>query len=477
MCGHFSSCLFPVKKRQNMKFTLLFLSVLLIFIQTRVMAAETIALSAEADLLLSTNDYAGALAEYQRTVTRAVEDKDYFLAKVGVGMCQAALKQTEAAKATFKNLLYEHPDLDDDRAAIRGYTGLVDLTDCRATEPIDAADNLVQGIYLFSEKDYPAARGKYQRFMEHYPADRTAYYVQYQLGRTYFREKDYKRAAAEFRKTANDYPLSKKAGSAEWIIGYCRHYQENYGEAIAQFQKFILDYPDHHMITDAKERLASLIHLVGEKDDNSQNWLLAYAIYSNMAEELAETEPERAGYAQMQKAAMVLEMAKRREHGFDYKDAIEECEKVLVIKETAPLDKAKALLMKGESYYYQGDRDNALECFLTVLEDYEKGSNCKLACGAAHVMAGIIYNRSGETDNAIKHFDEVIKKYKKGPNFADRNVYADALLWKMDCLRKSKSVINNRNEFNDIAFIAELLMKEFPDSHWSEKAGKIIRNH
>jgi TolA-binding protein len=431
MCSPFSSRLFPSKKRHNLKLLLLFLSVLLVFNYTSIQAAEPASLTAEADQLLAAGDYAGALAEYQQVVTRAIEDKDYFRAKTGVGKCQAALKQTEGAKDTFRNLLYEHPDLDDDREVLNGYKALVDLTGCREAEPKDAAENLIQGIYLFSENDYPAARGKYQGFLGKYPADKNAYYVQYQVGRTFYREKDYEKAITEFRKTADEYPLSNKAGSAEWVIGYCRHYQENYGEAVIQFQKFIQDYPDHPMITDAKERLAALIHLMGMETGERSYWYQAMEVYNQLHDEQKDEKPERAAFARMQGAALTLELALRGEAGITHDDAVRKCREVKEQYPEAPaIVLATAKLMEGEVQFYQGYKEESLLAYEELFADFEGKGECGTQIAAGHVMCGITLRALDRREDALAHFEKVITDYGEIENFAGCNFVNDALVWK-----------------------------------------------
>jgi tetratricopeptide (TPR) repeat protein len=321
--------------------------------------------------------------------------------------------------------------LDVDDVAINGYTALVDLSSCREVEPKDAAENLIQGIYMFEQKNYPASRAKYQRFLSNFPLDQNAYYVQYQLARTYYKEKDYSNAITEFRKVSEDYPHCNKAGNAEWVIGYCLHYQKNYSEALLQFQKFIREYPEHVMVPDAKERLAALIHIIGIETGERSHWYQAIEVYNQLHDEQKNDKPEKAAFALMQEAALTFELALHGEEGMTHEDTIRKCRMVKEEYPEAPSTVlATAKLMEGEALFFQGFYDESLLAYDEMFSDFEGKADCGTQLAAGHVMCGIALRALDRRVEALEHFEKVIADYGEVRNFDGCNFVNDALVWK-----------------------------------------------
>lgn len=396
-----------------------------------VRSQETDSFTAEADNLLESGHFSEALSKYQEKLPQAIVDKDYFHAKSGIGKCKKGLSEIETAKQTFKNLLYEYPDLDYNNEVISNYTSLVDMSGCQDIEPADAGENIVHGKYLFKEKNYPAARSKYQRYLNHFPGDKNAPYARYQVGRTYYREKDYENAVTEFRRVADEYPLSNKAGSAEWVIGYCRHYQGDSRAAILQFQKFIQDYPDHPMVPDARERLAALIHMVGLETGERSYWYQAMEVYNNLHDEQKNERPERAAFARMQEAALTLELALKGEEGITHEETVQKCRGVKEQYPEAPATVlATAKLMEGEAEFYQGYYEESLLAYEELFSEFTGNAECGTQLAAGHVMCGIALRALDRREEALEHFEEVITEYSAVENFAGCNFVNDALVWK-----------------------------------------------
>jgi tol-pal system protein YbgF len=100
-----------------------------------------------------------------------------------------------------------------------------------------------QGYGALNRREYSAAEGFFQQFLEEYPSDPLAGNAQYWLGETAFVSGEYKVAADRFLKTFTAYPSSERAPEALLKLAISLRRLGNNGDACATFTELSQRYP------------------------------------------------------------------------------------------------------------------------------------------------------------------------------------------------------------------------------------------
>ena len=100
-----------------------------------------------------------------------------------------------------------------------------------------------QGYGALNRREYAAAEGYFQQFLEQYPADPLAGNAQYWLGESAFVSGEYKTAAARFLKTFTTYPPSERAPEALLKLAISLRRLGNNSDACATFGELAQRYP------------------------------------------------------------------------------------------------------------------------------------------------------------------------------------------------------------------------------------------
>lgn len=100
-----------------------------------------------------------------------------------------------------------------------------------------------QGYGALNRREYSAAEGYFQQFLEQYPSDALAGSAQYWLGESAFVSGEYKTAADRFLKTFTKYPTSERAPEALLKLAISLRRLGNNTDACATFSELAQRYP------------------------------------------------------------------------------------------------------------------------------------------------------------------------------------------------------------------------------------------
>jgi tol-pal system protein YbgF len=100
-----------------------------------------------------------------------------------------------------------------------------------------------QGYGALNRREYSAAEGYFQQFLEQYPSDPLAGSAQYWLGESAFVSGEYKSAADRFLKTFTTYPSSERAPEALLKLAISLRRLGNNADACATFGELVQRYP------------------------------------------------------------------------------------------------------------------------------------------------------------------------------------------------------------------------------------------
>ena len=100
-----------------------------------------------------------------------------------------------------------------------------------------------QGYGALNRREYTAAEGYFQQFLEEYPSDPLAGSAQYWFGESAFVSGEYKTAADRFLKTFTTYPSSERAPEALLKLAISLRRLGNNNDACATFAELAQRYP------------------------------------------------------------------------------------------------------------------------------------------------------------------------------------------------------------------------------------------
>ena len=100
-----------------------------------------------------------------------------------------------------------------------------------------------QGYGALNRREYSAAEGYFQQFLDQYPSDPLAGSAQYWLGESAFVSGEYKSAADRFLKTFTTYPSSERAPEALLKLAISLRRLGNNADACATFGELVQRYP------------------------------------------------------------------------------------------------------------------------------------------------------------------------------------------------------------------------------------------
>ncbi len=100
-----------------------------------------------------------------------------------------------------------------------------------------------QGYGALNRREYTAAEGYFQQFLDEYPSDPLAGSAQYWYGEAAFVSGEYKTAADRFLKTFTNYPSSERASEALLKLAISLRRLGNNNDACATFAELAQRYP------------------------------------------------------------------------------------------------------------------------------------------------------------------------------------------------------------------------------------------
>lgn len=155
-----------------------------------------------------------------------------------IGEAQLALRQNEAARASFETVL---TTIAQDDAALRAVTGLDRLENSAANLP--EAEHLRRArIYQFN-RHFSEARHHWLIVVNQFPQSLKRAEAMFQLGRGHFWENDFSEAAKWYERVYREFPNTDEGEQGFYYVGHCYQYLNDPDRAIARYEEFLRRYP------------------------------------------------------------------------------------------------------------------------------------------------------------------------------------------------------------------------------------------
>ncbi|MFN0086289.1 MAG: transglycosylase SLT domain-containing protein [Blastocatellia bacterium] len=161
-----------------------------------------------------------------------------------IGEAQLALRQPEAARATFESVLAGGA-MDD--ASLRACLGL-DQIDESAIASLSEADRLRRArVYQFN-RHFAEARRHWAALVRFFPQSPRRAEALFQIGRGYFLENNFAEAAKWYERAHDEFPRSSEGEQGFYYAGHCHQYQDDTNRAIARYEAYLREYPEGEYI-------------------------------------------------------------------------------------------------------------------------------------------------------------------------------------------------------------------------------------
>lgn len=125
----------------------------------------------------------------------------------------------------------------------------------KSTEAPSIEDAYKDAYETYQKGDYPAAREKFQRYLDAFPNSKYSENAIYWIGESYYSEKNYERAIVEFDDVVKKYPDGAKAPAALLKQGMAFSSLGDKKSANAIFKKVTEKYPKSEQADAARKKL------------------------------------------------------------------------------------------------------------------------------------------------------------------------------------------------------------------------------
>lgn len=161
-----------------------------------------------------------------------------------IGEAQLALRQPEAARATFESVLAGGA-MDD--ASLRACLGL-DQLDESAIAALSEADRLRRArVYQFN-RYFAEARRHWAALVRFFPQSLRRAEALFQIGRGYFLENNFAEAAKWYERVHDEFPRSDEGEQGFYYVGHCYQYLDDANRAIERYEAYLREYPEGEYI-------------------------------------------------------------------------------------------------------------------------------------------------------------------------------------------------------------------------------------
>ncbi|MDX2031892.1 MAG: transglycosylase SLT domain-containing protein [Blastocatellia bacterium] len=161
-----------------------------------------------------------------------------------IGEAQLAMRQPEAARATFESVLAGGA-MDD--ASLRACLGL-DQLDESAITALSEADRLRRArVYQFN-RYFAEARRHWAALVRYFPQSPRRAEALFQTGRGFFLENNFAEAARWYERAHDEFPRTPEGEQGFYYVGHCHQYQDDAPRAIARYEAYLREYPEGEYI-------------------------------------------------------------------------------------------------------------------------------------------------------------------------------------------------------------------------------------
>jgi peptidoglycan lytic transglycosylase len=193
---------------------------------------RTRALERLGDSYFKSANYAGAMRAFAQLGPR----RDA-LAKTGEA--QLALKQNDAARASFESVLTS--GLIDD-ASLRAALGLDRLDSALPATSLTEASRLKRARLYQVNRYFADARRHWMALLKDHPQSEHRAEILFQLGRGYFLEDNFSEAIKWYERVHTEFPQTDEGEQGYYFVGHCYQFLNDPNRAIARYEQFLKAY-------------------------------------------------------------------------------------------------------------------------------------------------------------------------------------------------------------------------------------------
>ena len=156
-----------------------------------------------------------------------------------IGEAQAALRQIEAARATFEAALAGG---STDDTALRAIVNL-DKLDAAARRSLSEAEHLRRARVLQFNRYFADARPHWLAVINGYPQSKARAESLFQLGRNYFLENKFIEALPLYERAGTEFSQTEEGEQGFYFVGHCYQFSNQPDKAIARYEAYLRRYP------------------------------------------------------------------------------------------------------------------------------------------------------------------------------------------------------------------------------------------
>jgi soluble lytic murein transglycosylase len=156
-----------------------------------------------------------------------------------IGDAQAAMRQTDAARASYESALAGNSMDDTSLRAARGMDRIDEADSAIQTE----AEHLRRArIYQFN-RYFAEARKHWLAVVSYFPQSTKRAEALFQIGRGHFLEDNFAESAKWYEQVHKEFPNAPEGEQGFYYVGHCQQYLGNADRAIARYEEFLRAYP------------------------------------------------------------------------------------------------------------------------------------------------------------------------------------------------------------------------------------------
>ncbi len=160
-----------------------------------------------------------------------------------VGEAQAALRQIEAARASFEAALAGgSPPGQGDDTALRAIVNL-DKLDAAERKLLSEAEHLRRARILQFNRYFAEARPHWLAVINGFPQSKARAESLFQLGRNYFLEDKFAEALPWYERAGSEFPQTEEGEQGFYFAGHCHQFSNQPDKAIARYEAYLQRYP------------------------------------------------------------------------------------------------------------------------------------------------------------------------------------------------------------------------------------------
>ena len=325
---------------------------------------------------------------------------------------------------------------------------------CWAQNTPDTTLLNLAGTYMDSSS-YQQALDTYVQLTVQYPQSAKLPEAIYYIGKCQYRLGDFDLAEQVFNRLLSKYSTSSYYANAERMLGYVLLEKGDYWGSLDAFEKFVQDHPRSSMVEDAQRRIAGIKHKLGKLAE-------AVGVCDSILNSATASDSTKAE-AQMQKGGLLFEIALGEDlsyHGpqIGWDTVRHELSKVQLytVAESRP-SKARASIMTGESYFYEGKFPTSIAIMQSILSTY---SDFTMDAALAHYALGRNFQILGECNTALMQFNFVVNHYHES-NVSDASLMSTV---RADCWFEIATCSFLLGDTSMFEYAVNQVLENYPDA-------------